>query len=103
MVLRGEAQRQSIAAGHLRLGDSVLSPTGLQVITGLDHFFTDSDVYELLLAPDAEMETFYIDRGSNLLTKGKPIPIRNRRGGMKKKQVVGGKQGLDELRSSGSR
>lgn len=82
MVLRGAAQRQTIPACHLRVGDPVLAEGGPQTITRVQHFLSDDDVFEIMFKPDAEMVTFFVDDGDNLLTKGKHNPIRNRRGGM---------------------
>jgi len=86
MVLRGLAQRQTMPAGHLRIGDLVLTANGHQEIKDVKPFINEDDVFELTFAPDSEMETFFIekDESGSLLTKGKKTPIANRRGGMNK-------------------
>jgi len=84
MVLRGTTQRQTIPACHLRVGDLVLAEGGPQILTRVQHFLSDDNVFEIMFKPDAEMVTVFIDEGDNLLTKGKHIPIKTRRGGMNK-------------------
>ena len=37
--------QQTIPAGHLGLGDDVLCANGVQVLTGVEHFFGDDDIY----------------------------------------------------------
>merc|ERR1712187_820847 len=54
MVLRGCEQRQTIPAGHLRIGDFVLTATGQQEIKAVEPFIAEDDVFELTFAPDSE-------------------------------------------------
>jgi hypothetical protein len=79
VVLRGGSQ-QTIPAGHLLIGDQVLSASGEKRLLSVEHFFGDNDVYEMVLEPDAPMETFFIgdDEREGLLTKGKQANPRNR-------------------------
>lgn len=79
VVLRGAAP-QTIPAGHLRVGDPVLSRGGEKDLICVEHFFGDMDVYEMVLEPDVAIETFFIakDQHGSLLTKGKRAIPRNR-------------------------
>ena len=88
MVSR-RGQRQTIPAGHLKAGDSVLCTSGEMQLTCVDHQLMDVDVYEVAFTPDAEIETFYIvdDDCNALLTKGKSSTSkRTHRGNMKRKR-----------------
>jgi len=93
MVVRG-TQRQTIPAGHLQIGDEVLGASGPQVIRIHENYLSDDDVFEIVFTPDAEMETIYLGKGDNLLTKGRRIQtIANRRGGMNRSS---GSQSVNE-------
>ena len=72
VILRGGA-RQTIPASHLRVGDSILTASGEKSLVGVNHFFGDTDIYEMALEPDAPVETFFIESDATgaLLTKGK--------------------------------
>lgn len=79
VILRG-GSCQTIPAGHLRVGDSVLSGSGEKSLICVEHFFGDMEVYEMVLEPDVPIETFFIanDEHGALLTKGKRAVPRNR-------------------------
>jgi hypothetical protein len=79
VILRG-GSRQTIPAGHLRVGDSVLSGSGEKNIICMNHFFSDMEVYEVVLDPDLPIKTFFIGDNEHgaLLTKGKRASERNR-------------------------
>ena len=86
VVPRGGSQ-QTIPARHLGLGDDVLCADGVQILTGVEHFYGDDDIYEIVLEPDANMGTFFFTdhQTGTLLTRGKRWHANaNRRGNMKK-------------------
>jgi len=85
VVIRRGGSEQTIPAGHLKIGDSVLCSDGEKSLVQVQHFFGEDDVYEMVLFPDASMETFFLvgDRETTLLTKGKGV--KRERGYIRKK------------------
>ena len=90
VVPRGGSQ-QTIPAGHLGLGDDVLCANGVQIVTGVEHFYGDDDIYEIVLEPDANMGTFFFTdhQTGALLTRAKCWHANaNRRGNSTRRSVV---------------
>ena len=55
----------------------VLCANGVQVLTGVKHFFGDDDIYEIVLEPDANMGTFFFtDHQTGTLLTRAPSPQR---------------------------
>ena len=76
VVPRGGSQ-QTIPARHLGLGDDVLCADGVQILTGVEHFYGDDDIYEIVLEPDANMGTFFFtDHQTGTLLTRAPSPQR---------------------------
>ena len=90
VVPRGGSQ-QTIPARHLGLGDDVLCADGVQILTGVEHFYGDDDIYEIVLEPDANMGTFFFTdhQTGALLTRAKCWHANaNRRGNSTRRSVV---------------
>ena len=51
VVVRSRAE-QTIPAGHLKIGDSVICGNGPQVLTEATPFLSDTDVFKITFEPD---------------------------------------------------
>ena len=58
VVVRSRAE-QTIPAGHLKIGDSVICGNGPQVLTEATPFLSDTDVFKITFEPDVVMQTAY--------------------------------------------
>jgi hypothetical protein len=81
MVPRGLSQ-QSVPAGHLKLGDTILCASGEQELIHLERWVEKTQVFQLSFYPDVPIETFQA-MGDPILTKGCKNQ-KTRRGGMRK-------------------
>lgn len=81
MVPRGQSQ-QSVPAGHLKIGDTILCASGEQQLVDLERWVENTPVFQLSFHPDVPIETFQT-MGEPILTKGSKI-AKTRRGGMRK-------------------